>query len=113
LNVEFLSEAQLAAVDDRKYVTVEIPEWNAKVEIGSMSAQAATEYSVYAKRGDQVGAMRSLLAASLVNRERKPFEKKTIDALLQKSVVGITTIAEAILKLNTLDKKAAEERGEE
>lgn len=111
--MEFLSETQLAALDDRKYETVEIPEWGAKVEIGSLSAQAATEYSNHAKRGDSVGAMKALLAASLVNRERKPFEKKTIDALLNKSISGVTKIAQAILKLNTLDKQGGDERGEE
>lgn len=110
--MEFLNEEQLAAITDRKFVDVEIPEWNTKVTIGSMSAQASIEYASAARKGDQLGAVRILLAASLVNREKKPFGAKTIDSLLAKGAGGVSKIAEAVMQLNTLSKEGATERGE-
>lgn len=111
--MEFLNEAQLAAIQDREFATVEIPEWNAKVEIGSLCAQQAIEFDAARRKGDNLAATRILLAGSLVNKERKPFAPATVDALLRKGAAGVARIVEAAQALNKTSAKAQAERGEE
>lgn len=111
--MELLSEAELIAIQDRKFEEVEVPEWNAKVRIGTLSAQHAAESAVAARKGDEVASIRILLAGSLVNKEGKPFDRKTIDALMQKSAAGLTRIVLAARRLNAMTQEAEEQRGEE
>lgn len=102
----FLTKQQIAEVQDRKFVDVEVPEWGGSVRIGSLSADDAVEQeALHRKSRDaadgSINPLTSLLAASLVDSEGKRlFTKAELEALGKKSPRILSRLITEVQKLN-------------
>lgn len=112
-----LKRDQIIGAEDRKYVEVDVPEWNGSVRIRSLDAeQLLAQESVIDKRnkGDKkANPITNLLSMSIVDENGNPlFTEKDMHELARKSHIVLKRIMDAVNKLNGFEK-AEKEKEEE
>jgi hypothetical protein len=101
-----LSKAEILAADDRKTVTVDVPEWGGTVEIAVMPGWARDEYEgMLVARGTKKGLpanLRARYVSYCVVDEKGDlmFTMADLEALGKKSSVALDRIFEAASILN-------------
>jgi hypothetical protein len=109
-NDELLSFSEILDADDIQYEVVDVPEWGGKIRIGSLSAGEVLEFIELNDGPAKNTAGIRLLNRSLVDKAGKRIgEDKSLGELKKKDHRVVNRIIGQILKLNGMDKKAAEE----
>lgn len=107
---------EILALDDRKVVEVEVPEWGGrKIRLMELSASDRDAWELQAyedraagKRTEHVRAR--LVARSIVNGQgEREFADDAIEALGRKSAKALDRLYDAALKLNAIGKAEQDE----
>lgn len=108
-----LTREQILAIDDRKSVTVDVPEWNDTVQLAVMSGTERESYEREWTSTDEKLMPRyklKMLRRCLVGADLKPlFSDSDLDALGEKNALVIDRLFTECMKLNGFQKDAVEE----
>lgn len=111
-----LTKAAILAAEDRRYETVQVPEWGGEVRVGSMTGLQRDRWEAAVLRyrsdgGDLNESVRALVVAScVVDEDGKPlFSLEDVASLGQKDARPLNRVFEVASKLNALTREAAEE----
>lgn len=100
-----LSRQQILDADDRKKITVDVPEWGGQVIIATMSGTARDAWEQTLQKSNfSLENMRArFLAAVAVDEAGEPlFTMEDVDALGKKSSAALTRCMVAAQELNAL-----------
>lgn len=105
---------EILAIDDRRFVEVEVPEWGGSVRLAEMSAKQREDYHVLFKTvatERRLSLFAFLVAACAVDEAGDPvFAPEHIERLGKKSAHVIERLFQAASDLNVLTAKSAEEQ---
>lgn len=109
-----LTKAQILAAEDRRYTSVEVPEWGGEIRVGVMTALQRDRYFTAALKVHEDGAEESIqaLAVALCAVDEKGEPLFTIEdaiGLGAKSGVALDRVFRVAAKLNGLLREAVEE----
>jgi len=104
-----LNREQLEKVDDRKIITVEVPEWKAKVNIKSLSVKETVEFEEAAKNEAETkdNLVTKYIALSLVDEKGErlyPDANEGMKALERFSTAAIVRLSNEIKKLGGMNE---------
>lgn len=110
-----LTKEQILAADDRRFETVEVPEWGGAIRLAEMSAKQREDfYSLFPKvaAGDSaLSRCAYLVATCAVDESGAPlFSQEDVAALGKKNGVIVERLFRHCMDLNVLTEKAAEEQ---
>lgn len=118
--MEFLTKDVILAMDDRNTEVVEVPEWDGKVTIKTMSGRDRGRYDNYLQK-HMVGKGKSrvvdmeLTKAALIvqcavdTKGELMFSHSQIPMLAQKSSAALERLSQVAMKLNGLGEGAEED----
>jgi hypothetical protein len=98
-----LSREQILAANDRKTDVVDIPEWGGSVKIRSMSGAQAEEFKKLSDDDalSEVQTLIKVISMSALDDEGKQlFTDADLEALADKSISVLNTVAEACMAVN-------------
>lgn len=114
--MSILNRDAILGIDDRKTVSVDVPEWGGSVLIRPMSAGARDEWDaavIKRKEAGEVGisGARALLTAlCVVDEQGKPlFSKEDAELLAEKNHEAVGRIAIKAMEINGLMPNAVED----
>lgn len=107
-----LSRQQILTADDRKYATIDVPEWGGTVRLRSMDAASLLDYQEKVKaRPDDINALvtHSLVRCVVDDVGELLFTETDVELLLKKNPAVLLDIHAKAIDLNSLNRKAVEE----
>lgn len=105
---DILTRDAILAVDDRRFATVDVPEWGGAVRLASISAAKLLQYHEYAKSED-ADHVAFMLSACIVNEKGEPqFTKDDLPRLAEKHPQVVIRLFREASSLNVLTAEAAE-----
>lgn len=110
----FLTKDQILGAEDRKFETVNVPEWRGDVRIRSLSGKERSLLELAARNTDQKGRRVDLLervaAVSICDEAgSRVFAEGEIAVLGERSAAALDRIAKAAFKLNALSEDEIKE----
>lgn len=115
MDTEFMEDATaILGTDDMRYEIVDVPEWNGKVRIRSMTGEERDAFeSSIAGEGKKMNTQNiraKMVMLTVVNSKgERIFNKDQIDALGKKSAAALNRVYEASAKLSAITKADVEE----
>ena len=114
--MSLLTAADIASVQDFKYVDVDMPQWGGTVRLRNLTADALDEYnrSLFTPQGDKFvpNAVRrrlKLVSQCFCDERGDVDAKANIEALSKRDGTDIDTLYEAAAALNKLTQASREE----
>jgi len=109
--MRLLTKADIFAANDRKTEDVAVPEWGGGVRCRSLTCKEHREFAarIENEKDDAIIAANLVVVCAIDDKGEPIFTAADIPQLVEKSASAVKRVAQAAMKLNALNKDAAED----